>query len=566
MRRTTPVLLLSVVHGMVMAACAGEGNNPSSGSSTATVSSSERRPGVLVATAAPSPAPAPSTTSAPVFQCPGLGAPSVTFGPTVPPDLLNFGTQSNADCFAWSELVSLNWPTGTGTFGAPMDTSPVAWETYMASDLVFPSDGSKPPAWGTEPSIPSGCPTTAPAPGGGRPRAMRPFKRVGKVSPAAAKATKAAAERFKLAAPSATSTGTVTPFGPNDIALATSPPNWLGAQNGTNVWFEVRVNQDEYNTVVNDGLYNSNQQAAFVAAGHPVVMPKGCSTSAGESCPNGSVTGAIEVKAAWMEAPDANDPAQKAKWSRYKLTDGVVVDPGTGQCRATTLALVGLHILHKTTSQPTWAWATFEQVDNAPAVGSTGTPPYGYNFNNPSCAAKQMTVDASCVPGSTAGAGQNVSVTVGCTPNTKPPYDLGPGCPGPVPIQVTRSIQLDSTAESLNQQMQAFIGQNYPGSVWQYYRLINVLWSSSPTQDPTSPIPPPQTPAGMTSGGGTKVFNTVLETYMQDNTCTDCHRYASTTNGSTFSDFSFLVGNAGPTSTTATPKSTTTPIAPKPGK
>lgn len=556
MRRLPLVLVLSLVPGAVIAACASGPNNPSSMTSTA---SSTTTPEVtLVGTGAPRAA------TTPVFACPnvGLGGPSVTFGPTVPPDLRSFANQPSADCFAWSELVAVNWPTGTGMFGAPMDTSPVAWETYMTSDLVFTPDGSKPPAWGTEPSIPSGCPTTSPAPVGAPKRMMRPFKRVGKVSAGAAMLARSAAKRFKLMAPApaASGSGSVTPFGPNDIALATSPPNWLGAQNGTNVWFEVRVNQDEYNTAVADGLYNADQQATFVDAGNPVVMPKGCSTAVGETCPNGDVTGAIEIKAAWMEAPDASDPAQKAKWSRYKLTDGVVVDPSTGKCRATTLALVGMHILHKTTSQPTWVWATFEHVDNAPVTGSTApAPPYGYNFNSPSCAPKQMTVPASCVPDG--GTGGSVPVTVSCTPNTKPPYDLGPGCPGPVPIQVQRSVALDNDAQTLNQQIQAFIGQNYPGSVWQYYQLINVIWSTNPKADPTKPVPAPQVPTGMTSGGGAKVFNTVLETYMQNDTCTDCHQYATTTLGTTFSDFSFAVGTAGPQPTTAT-----TPTAPSPRK
>lgn len=565
MRRVTPWLLLSLVPGAVIAACAGGSNNPSPATTTAT-STTGTTPDVALA-ASGAPRLAAAATAAPVFACPnvGLGGPSVTFGPTVPPDLRTFSNQPSADCFAWSELVALNWPTGTGTFGAPMDTTPVAWETYMTSDLVFTPDGSKPPAWGTEPSIPSGCPPQAPSPGAGRPRPMRPFKHIGKASTEAARASKAAASRFKLTAPKAATAGTVTPFGPGDIALATSPPNWLGAQNGTNVWFEIRVNEDEYNTVVADGLYNANLQTTYVNNGNPVVMPKGCSTAAGQNCPNNtSVTGAIELKAAWMEAPDANDPAQKDKWSRYKLTDGVVVDPNTGKCRATTLALVGLHVLHKTTTQPTWVWATFEHVDNAPVTGSKSPPPkYGYNFNNPSCTSKQMSVPASCVPGG--GTSGNVSVTVSCTPNTKPPYNLDQNCPGPVPIQVERTVALDNDAQNINSQIQAFIGQNYPGSVWQYYQLINVIWSSNPLQDPTKPVNAPEVPTGMTSGGGAKVFSTVLETYMQTMTCTDCHQYATIAQGNTFSDFSFAVGTAGPSSTqSASP--TAAPAAPSPKK
>jgi len=86
------------------------------------------------------------------------------------------------------------------------------------------------------------------------------------------------------------------------------------------------------------------------------------------------VTGAIELKAAWMEVNDLQNP----KWKRYKLSTATVLDPTTGKLRNTTVALVGLHVLHKTAKQPTWVWATFEHIDNVPDSGSTATGQYNF--------------------------------------------------------------------------------------------------------------------------------------------------------------------------------------------
>ncbi|MDC0713644.1 hypothetical protein POL68_34580 [Stigmatella sp. ncwal1] len=73
------------------------------------------------------------------------------------------------------------------------------------------------------------------------------------------------------------------------------------------------------------------------------------------------------------------------------------------------------------------------------------------------------------MPPTCAADGKATYVTVGCTPNTAPPYFIGEGCPAPVPVQVTRMNDIDQTAQTVNQLMQHNIGTNYPGSVWQNY-------------------------------------------------------------------------------------------------
>ncbi|ASF48013.1 cytochrome c family protein [Methylovulum psychrotolerans] len=473
------------------------------------------------------PATAKTTTTAATSITCGTGLPpvSINFSAAVPYDLKTFSNQLTVDCFAWSEFVSLNWPTSGTGFGDPGDTAPVQWQSYMDAGLLFPSDGSTPPPWGSQPALPENCASQAKLTASSK--RMRVFSMTGK---------------------------TDSPFSTGQAAPQNAP-NWLGAQNGSNAWYEITVSQDEYNYVVNNGLYNANTQASYVnnGQGSPVVLPKGCSTELGQTCPNGSMLGAVEMKAAWMEAPDYGS---NPKWSRYKITEGLVIDPSTQQCRQTNLALVGLHILHKTTNQPTWVWATFEHIDNVPTA-NVQAPSGGYNFYNANCQTQTLSVPAACT---TQGGSGTVPVTVSCTANQSPPYYLGQGCPKPVPIQVTRTTQLDSNAQTANQTVQNGIRQNYPNSVWQYYQLVDVLWSTNPTQDPSKPYAVPHPLTSMTSGSGGLVANTTLETYVQNTTCTSCHEYAAIApktatcppassggnSGSCSSDFSFLFGQVGP--------------------
>ncbi|HYP15228.1 MAG TPA: hypothetical protein VEQ63_14965, partial [Bryobacteraceae bacterium] len=297
----------------------------------------------------------------------GCGSLSVTLGSTVPGDAL-IGNQTDADCFAWAQFVALNWPTVTSSFGAPGDLTPVQWQTYMQQESLYPPNGQAPPVWGAQSQAPTGCATD----GNLRShRGMRVLSTKGKFG--------------------STPKG-IGAFLPPEIqeAAPATGPAWLGAQNGTNVWFEVVLNKDIYNFVTDPShqFYNATKQQSWVnnGQGQPIVFPKGTLS--------GSPVGAVELKAAWMEVPGYN-PAQPGKWAKYKLSPAVVVGPSNSQCRVTTVALVGLHIIHKTGSQPTWVWSTFEHVDNVPGPNQTAEC---CNFNSSTCKPQQVTVSqASCL-------------------------------------------------------------------------------------------------------------------------------------------------------------------------
>ncbi|RAJ82287.1 hypothetical protein CLV59_104512 [Chitinophaga dinghuensis] len=427
----------------------------------------------------------------------------IQFNNKVPGDLPAFNNQSQADCFAWQEFITMNWPVdSSGYFGAPKDFAPVSWEKYMPLDVLFQPNGAHPSAWGTLVS----------------PQFAARFRTQNLLMSPTKTKLLTFTTKFAVDSTFGLDPGQAAPFG---------KPNWLGAQNNTNVWYEIKLNKDYYDFVIRNGYYNAITQHDSVKNGVPLNFPQGQY--------NGPV-GAIEVKAAWMEVDSLDSP----KWARYKLSRATVYDSATGKLRETNVALVGLHILHKTQNQPTWVWATFEQIDNVPDVNSNTTPPYGYNFYNPNCFSQQVNLN-------TGG-----SVTVGCTPNTSPPYNLSQAAP--VPIQITRLNAIDKTdAVPINTSMQNNIRQFYPQSVFQYYELVDVIWSQTLQPDKSTPIPAPfpLNVSAMLSGAHI-VANTTMESYVQDtHTCYSCHKYSTiaaypgdSVNNNIFGDFSFAISAA----------------------
>lgn len=436
---------------------------------------------------------------------------TVDFGPTVPGDNKLVTGQVQADCFAWAEFVALNWPSSGTGFGTPGDMSPVQWETYMPREVLMTPDGSPPPAWGNLDNV----------------KAPANMLALLKGQPAGTKllyhTSKSGTDNDDI---DLTETREAFPSG---------KPSWLGAQNGTNIWYEVLVNKDEYDFIVQKGYYNAKTQYdSVVVNGSVISLPKG----------NDQQTGAVELKASWMEVKEP----ENSRWKRYKLSRAVVKDPGSDQPRVTTVALIGLHILHRTASQPTWFWATFEHVDNAPDINNMNTPyAQGYNLFNASCSGQTVSVPDGCD-------NQPQTYNIGCEPNVSPPYYLC-ATAKPVPIQVVREIPIDPEARKVNAQMMEYINKNFPGSVWANYQLVNMIWSTTPQTTQNN-----RTPQGVKSLLPViPVANSVAETYIQQTSCINCHQYASIApyppsgiDTDTFaSDFSFILEFANYSKTSA---------------
>jgi hypothetical protein len=438
---------------------------------------------------------------------------SITVSSGIPQDSAQT-SQAYFDCFAWQEFIGLNWdadPKAAGSpnpssspadFGKPLDRAPPVFETYEDALDVFLPGAVAPHPWGT--IDPSPCAIHGMIAGPGR-RVMRMSSII--------------APDFQ------------TPNGVKQ-AFPASGPSWLADRDGNLVWYQILLDQDEFTYIVNHVYYNADKQLKAITSDGRIDLPYGI--------PGGAL-GAIEIKAAWL--PIADPVRQK----RYRMQHAIILDADK-QCHSVDVGLVALHIIHKTQSQPTWVWSTFEHVDDAPAAGAT--PSSAFVFYRPHC--QPSPVPASCMLGKT-------GVETSCEPNDPPAYmpsayfSKGTTCPV-YPVQVSHFQPPDSIAAAVNAYARSLIVAQNPASVYQYYRLVNVLWASNSSDPNGGPSPPlaPVTVYGITPPKTQPVANVVTETFAQKMTCLSCHSSARIAKAADelpkwkpyFSDFSFIMSQA----------------------
>lgn len=387
---------------------------------------------------------------------------------------------SNFDYLSWSTFIALNWPADTKKCTPDLTKTilsgqgPVVWETYLTDSDVFVDPKTKKPAkWCAPPGL------TA-------------------LSPEAKQlAQKTKVNRFF---------GMLTKFGPKEPGLKGSQGiegiqevgGALTDKNGRFVRYEVRMNQDEYNYITKNNLWNAAGQAKITT----ISFPEGASAF--------GPVGAMEIKAAWKILGAGDDPTRF-----YKIQANVFNDangspsPGTNPV---TLGLVGFHILHKAKGQSKWVWSTFEQTDNVTA--------FSYPDGKP-------------------------NVQTAKTPYT----ELDPtGKPINLPVNVVRINPIENPATDMNAGFQKLLA----GSVWANYSLVATQWAGNLgglpkpaymantvietyTQGPT---PPSDGPIAYPSPGY-KPFSPSASS-----SCMKCHSVAVAADQKTNADFSFLLGNA----------------------
>jgi hypothetical protein len=397
-------------------------------------------------------------------QCAGCTCPTAITSAlaTQPPVACPFEgeSQGDMDIFAWNSFIAMNWPANTATCGPDTSKSirsgrgPTVWETFAEDTSVFVQPPNSPAPW---------C-------GGARANlAALPPK------------VRQLAQRYPgVKALHYQSKAAALPF------FVQPTGGVLTDQNGRWVRYELTLNQDEYKYLHDNQLWNQAGQLSFKQAGKTISFPT-------------SPTGAMEFKASWKVLSQ-----QEVASKRFYMTRAIVYNDSTGEPspgpNPVTVGLVGLHITHKTLQQPTWYWATFEQVDNTTK-----------SFYNPSC-----------------------PVTT-CPPNTQTaqqPYtELTPqGKPINKPVQVTRVNKIETTDPNV-EPLNAYYRELLHGSVWEHYRLISLNWATG----------------GRPDGTPARLANTTIETFIQPTSnCFGCHKGATTlpAAGGANADFSFLLDEA----------------------
>lgn len=427
--------------------------------------------------------------------------------------------QSGMNCFAWQLFIAMNWPVteawpetpgsagepdrsaALGQWGIPAGSGepalrPTVWMSYKSASDVFREGARKPSPWG----VPG--PTTCKGAGGSP--AMPVLDAVSKLAPDDNNKTL-----------------------PEDVREAAG--GWLTDQQGNLVYFERRIGKAEFDYILGNQLYDAARQQALANntdGKHPsgLSLPTGQYPERGSGPQPQSQLGAIELKAAWRIL--TGQPAQ----GRYLTSRARLVHPETGDCSEELVGLVGLHIIQKTATFPDFVWTTFEHVDNVPEGRHTGAPAHGFSFNNPDCQG------SDCKP-------NQARIDCGESGNCKHLYPLDE------PVQVTRVNDTPAEIVALNGAIQEKVSAASGGkSVFQYYKLVNVLWDQAALPPQNEPGPGAGVPisyGSFKSAGQKPVANTTMETYVQNKQCTDCHASATIAGSDTLAaDFSFLFGKA----------------------
>lgn len=409
--------------------------------------------------------------------------------------------------FSWRAFIALNWPALTDAAHrgqpdrskAPGDPGPRVWETFKSRYEVFQRDRDGraliPSEWnsydGTNPCGPDID---------NRIKTLNSFSEFADFNQAT--------------------------FKPGELG------NPLVAQNRTYTRYEVRINREEYKSIVDHKWY--------IRRSLPTVRKPGRFNA-----------GSIGVKAAWRILTDQDTADVRRRY--YVVNDAEVLDvakslrAGIAVCAKHDVALVGLHIVIKTTYRPQWIWSSFEQIDNVPPIGigearepdaKDAHAPYSYNDPN---APQHL-------------APHRKSPLLNAVAASAPPkFD-------PKPTQVVRQQPINAEIMAMNRAYWAL--PEIRNTVWANYMLVTTQWPTvtqpdEPTNsgqpfpggiaDPNEPVDVYQLPAN-NSGPPPNLANTTMETYLQDasSSCMACHHVVSNAYGRDFVAFMAFDANDPP--------------------
>lgn len=396
--------------------------------------------------------------------CGGINPTKPTITPTFQVSNGEF-TNLGFECQMWQNFIYVNWPVTSGQRGVPNKngkfgaTGPTVWESYKTIDQTFLPGAANPGPWDAGPArlmtLGAGLPARVAS------GSLRYLTMENKVSrPVLANIARHAS---------------VNPDILNSITQAAG--GTLYDLNGRPVYYEVSVNRDEYEYILQNGFYNANTQIDFAKTAD-IVLPSG-TTKYGQY-------GALEVKAAWKVLSPA-----EIKSGRFHTVQAIL---GTSAAAPVSVGLVGFHMFLPNIGQG--VWATFAQIDNAPLLSEVNTSKGPFNFFKHPC------WPPTC------------QIVI--------PYNVANANPG----QVVQIQPDDSSTPQLNAYMQALIKQYDPKTPWQYYKIVNIQWSTTTTD--ISKIAPPSNaplPYGKPPSTNNTVVNAVLETFVQTTgtSCLGCH-------------------------------------------
>ncbi|MBL4662230.1 MAG: hypothetical protein JKY22_01390 [Flavobacteriaceae bacterium] len=341
--------------------------------------------------------------------------------------------------YSWQTFVAIQWPLDESGAAKPnfTDKGTSAWLGWKEAFQVYRADGQKPAPWG--------APRTAS--GLGLPTHL----------------LNDAGSRVVLSGK--------TPTHPSNFNIADEVDQAFAGelfdQNGNLVVYEVLMNKEEFDYVVDNSLYNINGQINYSEKNDSIAnFPKGNYEK--------NELGAIEIKFAWkvLEAGDIKE--------RYYRDEGYVIGPDNVLVKK-DLGMIGMHISQKTPTGKQWVWSTFEHIDNLRqnVIEKDGKKVVIHpTLRNPDCEICPANLDLTNSLGYEFIDDNNRPYWLVKTLSPNNNADtISTKYFAPTNIkktQVKRMVDIPVRVANINKMMQEYFKQQ--NSVWQYYELIDTQY------------------------------------------------------------------------------------------
>jgi len=344
--------------------------------------------------------------------------------------------------YSWQAFIAIQWPRDKDGNALPNfnDEGEPTWLGWKEAFQVYRSDGYKPAPWGS-PRNDSGLGLPTDALGDSDSRIIL---------------------------------SSVTPTHPNNFNITDEVDQAFAGklfdQNGNVVVYEVLMNREEYDYIIDSTLYNINGQINFSKNNTEANFPIG-NYDTGE-------LGAVEIKFAWkiLEDTDYKD--------RYFTDEGYLINEATGELDTipTLLGMIGMHISQKTPTGKQWVWSTFEHIDNLRqnSFEKDGkTIVVSPSLRDPDCEICPANVDVTNGTTYTFNDSDHGSYWT-ISGDTINKYYASSDV---MKTQAKRMIDIPVRVQNINKQMQAYFKQQ--NSVWQYYELIDTQYPLDQNAIPT---------------------------------------------------------------------------------
>ena len=383
-----------------------------------------------------------------------------------------------AALFAWQEFIALSWtaepgvrdtPDNNELFGDIKPDRPLVWETYRHKVEIYPGIGDNPPGFVNSAAQSYGYDSLPP----------QYIYGDGEVEPCTG--------QVPIQNPSLVNLDEITQIGLDYMFAGAAPPESDINMDPQLIRFLAKANRVHYEYVVEPVNSFWKHSPAYLQAVNNFLTI--LTDTEGFKLPGPVISfpeGIVEIKAAFRNLTNQERSSGRFYTTIVRYYEQDDEDPDSACYREAVWGLVGLHIIHKTPTAPSFIYATFEQADNL--LDPSGNPVEDVNGN----IINQFT-NVSTTPALSYMDGDppvlNIVGTDYCDDTGQRLFynEVGPevrGFPSGLPFegficQNLRDRRIPQTVVNVNKEvhdiMEEYNAENgIEDSPWLYYKLVNV--------------------------------------------------------------------------------------------